>query len=76
MKLKKHKKELPLSKSDFISRPPLGLIPKNFFYKRVESERFNEVCGAISRFYNAGKPIKLEWINEYNELVERINNQL
>lgn len=51
-------------------RPPLGLMPKKFYDERVNIERFNEVCGAISRYYNAGLKINIEWIEEYNELVE------
>lgn len=51
-------------------RPPLGLIPKKFHDERVKVERFNEVCGAIARYYDAGMKINIEWIEEYNELVE------
>lgn len=49
-----------------IKRPPLGLRPK----WAAQQERYFEVCGAISRYYNAGKKIPLEWIEEYNELIE------
>lgn len=51
-------------------RPPLGLTPKKFHNERVKVERFNEVCGAIARYYDAGLKINIEWIEEYNELVE------
>jgi hypothetical protein len=51
-------------------KPPLGLIPKRFYNERVKVERFNEVCGAIARYYDAGLKINIEWIEEYNELVE------
>ena len=51
-------------------RPPLGLIPKKFHDERVKAKRFNEVCGAIARYYDAGMKINIEWIEEYNELVE------
>jgi hypothetical protein len=47
-------------------RPPLGLVPKWVRQK----ERYYEVCGAIARYYDAGKKIPIEWIEEYNELVE------
>lgn len=46
-------------------RPPLGLKPKKF----VDEERFIEVCRVISSYYNEGKPISIEWIEEYNELL-------
>lgn len=51
-------------------RPPLGLIHKKLHDERVKVERFNEVCGAIARYYDAGMKINVEWIKEYNELVE------
>ena len=35
-------------------KPPLGLIPKKFYYERIKAERFNDVCEAITRYYNAG----------------------
>ena len=51
-------------------KPPLGLIPKKFHDERVKIKRFNEVRGAIARYYDAGMKINIEWIEEYNELVE------
>ena len=56
--------------------PPLGLMPKKFHDERVRAERFNEVCGAISRYYYAGLKINIEWIEEYNELVESVGKQI
>lgn len=44
---------------------PIGLYPR---YLREES-RFLEVCAAISRYYNSGTKIPIDWIEEYNELV-------
>lgn len=37
------------------------------------TERFQEVCKAISEKYNALEPIPVEWIQEYNELIELIS---
>jgi hypothetical protein len=45
----------------------LELIPKWVKQK----ERYYEVYGAIARYYDAGKKIPIEWIEEYNELVGR-----
>jgi hypothetical protein len=63
--------------NDFLNdnsiKPPLGLIPKRFYDQRVKIERFNEVCGAIARYYDARLKIKIEWIEEYNELVDYMN---
>lgn len=53
---------------------PLGLTPKKIHDERVKTERFNEVCGAITRYYNAGLKIKIEWIEEYNELIENVKD--
>ena len=47
-------------------KPPLGLIPK---YIR-QGQRYSEVCKAIARYYNADKVIPIEWIEEYNELID------
>ena len=55
-----------------VIKPPLGLIPKRLYDERVTTERFNQVCEAISRYCNAGMKINIEWIEEYNDLVEKI----
>lgn len=47
-------------------KPPLGLVPKWVRQK----ERYEEVCQAIERYYNANREIPTEWIEEYNELVK------
>lgn len=46
--------------------PPIGLKPK--FVNRLE--RLNEVRGAIARYYEAELKIPIEWIEEYNELID------
>lgn len=50
-------------------KPPLGLKPRKF----VDEDRLREVQGAMVRYYDANKPMPLEWITEYNELVERLH---
>jgi hypothetical protein len=59
--------------NDNSTKPPLGLIPKRIYDDLVKVERFNEVCGAIARYYDARLKIKIEWIEEYNELVDYMN---
>lgn len=66
-----HDAKLPVSGSAI--KPPLGLMPKKFHDERVKVERFNEVRGAIARYYDAGLKINIEWIEEYNELVECVS---
>lgn len=53
-----------------IKRPPLGLVPKKYHDIKVNSDRFIQVCTAITRYYNEGLPINIEWITEYNQLVQ------
>ena len=48
-------------------RPPIGLKPRYIH----DHERYIEIYGAIQRYYDAGKKIPVEWIEEYNELVEK-----
>lgn len=62
------------NEDDKLIIPPLGLIPKQFHDERVNIKRFNEVCGAIARYYDANLKINLEWVEEYNDLLERVNN--
>jgi len=51
--------------------PPLGLIPKYIHDER----RLAEVGGAIYRYLNERYPLKQEWIEEYNELINRRNGK-
>lgn len=53
-------------------QPPLGLIRKHFYEEKKLNQRFNDVCGAISRYWDAGFKIPVEWIEEYNELIDKI----
>jgi hypothetical protein len=48
------------------ARPRIGVMPKKL-HRKI---RFYEVCSAISRYYSAGKKIPIEWVEEYNELVD------
>ena len=54
--------------SSGVIKPPLGLTPK---WVR-DKERFYEICAALSRYYNAGKKIPIEWVEEYNSLVDGV----
>lgn len=56
--------------SDKIEKPPIGLKPK-FVSKFVSKiERLKEVRGAIVRYYDAELKIPIEWIEEYNQLID------
>lgn len=58
----------PLIKLDMAELPPIGLKPK--FVNKLE--RLNEIRGAIVRYYDAEMQIPVEWIVEYNELIEEL----
>ena len=51
-----------------VEKPPIGLVPK--FVR--DKERYLEVCGAISRYYEEGLEIPIGWVEEYNELINKI----
>jgi len=48
--------------------PPIGLKPKYIH----DAQRFAEVCEAIKRAWDAGYPINVEWVEEYNSLVSTV----
>jgi len=49
-----------------IVKPPIGLRPKWV----SDKERLNEVRSAVVRYYDAELKIPIEWIEEYNELID------
>ncbi len=49
-------------------KSPLGIIPKNVWKK----QRLGELRGAVERYLEANQRIPIEWIEEYNELLEDI----
>lgn len=49
------------------TKPPLGLMPRYLW----ERKRRYEVGKAISRYVEADKSIPVEWLDEYNELVQK-----
>lgn len=55
-------------KREQIEKPPLGLTPKHI----RQSQRLNEIRGAIARYYDANKELPIEWVEEYNELIRLI----
>ncbi len=47
-------------------KPPVGLRPKWV----SDKERLNEVRSAIVRYYDAELKIPIEWVEEYNQLID------
>lgn len=64
----KREKNTDISESSCHVKPPLGLTPKNI----NDTKRLREIQGAFSRYYNAEMKIPLEWIEEYNSLIDKI----
>lgn len=53
---------------------PLGLIPRKNFEENIKVQRFLDICNAIKRYYENGLKIKIEWIKEYNDLLDFYND--
>jgi len=53
-------------------KPPLGLMPASLFYE----DRANQIIEAMNRYIQAGKAIPLEWVKEYNAIVEEKSNHM
>lgn len=58
-----------VSKISEINRNPIGLIPKEIHDDIVIHKRFTSVYGAIYRYLDSNNKIPIQWIDEYNELV-------
>lgn len=54
-----------------VPKPPIGLTPKHI----VQNLRMTEILAAIERYLNAEQIIPIEWIEEYNELVQIHKNR-
>ena len=49
---------------DYSKLPPVGLQPRVLFYE----DRLKDIKEAIERRLEAGYPIPVDWVIEYNEL--------
>jgi hypothetical protein len=45
----------------------MGLLNKDLH----DAFRFEDVCAAISRYFEAGLPVPIEWVKEYNNIVDQ-----
>ena len=50
---------------------PLGVIPKNMWKK----QRLKELRDVVDRYLEANQRVPIEWIEEYNELLEDIRKE-
>ena len=49
-----------------LKEPPIGIIPKYIHNEK----RLDDLRAAIARYFEAGLKIPVEWIEEYNDLME------
>ena len=49
------------------TEPPLGVMPRFV----ADERRLEELKEAMIRFISANWPISVEWLTEYNEIIER-----
>lgn len=52
-------------------KPPMGVTPRFI----IEEKRFNDLRGAINRYAIDGFKIDLDWVDEYNELLDKIKKR-
>jgi hypothetical protein len=57
------------------NKPPMGLTPRRIWEMQTERARVNEISDAIIRYLNAGMKINPEWIEEINELLEKVERE-
>ena len=50
-------------------KPPIGLRPEWL----AKEMRLNEVKEALWRYFEAGLGIPIEWVQEYNELIDNVS---
>lgn len=64
------------SQTEHIKRekPPLGIMSKANHQILINKERHSELCAAISRYYAKNLKIPIEWIEEYNELIDELKD--
>jgi hypothetical protein len=48
-------------------KPPLGLMSKTFW----EERRILDIIEAIDRYIGAGKSIPRDWVDEFNDLIQK-----
>ena len=52
-----------------MSKPPIGITPRWL----LDEERAIEIKQAITRYNEADYPIPIEWVQELNEIYERLD---
>jgi len=52
-------------------KTPVGILPKEYYLRERDFDRYNDLRFAIYRYINEGLDVDVEWINEYNELAKQ-----
>ena len=58
---------LPFSYTQ-VTKPPLGVMPRELW----DRKRQKDLADAMARYLEAGMKIPAEWIEEYNEISDRL----
>jgi hypothetical protein len=55
-------------------KTPIGATPKNFWENSIKVDRLSELNSAIKRYHDAGLIINVEWIEEYNQIIDDLKS--
>ena len=56
---------------DLPKKPPLGVKPRWLH----EEQRLQDLGGAIFRYLSDKMPIQIDWVEEYNEILKRMEEK-
>lgn len=65
--IKKCINEMKKQPSQIFIKPPIGILPRVIH----EGKRIEDIKNTISKFQAENKKVRVEWIEEYNELIAR-----
>jgi len=49
-------------------KPPLGLVPPDYYWSEKTAERMDQISKAIKRYLDASLPIPEAWVEEWNNI--------
>lgn len=58
-----------------LTKPPIGIIPREIYLEKTRLERHEEVVAAITRYMTAMQPVPIEWIHEHNQYVNEVRKK-
>ena len=57
------------------NKPPIGIVPKSIYEEKNRKQRFKDLLEDIGGYVEYGQKIPVEWIKEFNETVNLLNEQ-